>query len=47
MTNPENRVSNVTPLILLMPLEVAARLHVSEKTAVRIMQELPHFNLRP
>lgn len=47
LPNPENRVSNVTPPILLTPLEVAAHLHVSEKTAVRIMQELPHFNLRP
>jgi len=45
LTNPENRASNVTPPILLTPLEVAARLRVSEKTAVRIMQELPHVNV--
>ena len=45
LTSPENRVSNVTPPILLTPLEVAARLRVSEKTAIRIMRELLHVNV--
>ena len=45
LTNSENRVSNVMPPVLLTPLEVAARLNISERTAVQIMKELPHVNV--
>ncbi|MBQ6174181.1 MAG: hypothetical protein IJK28_06120 [Clostridia bacterium] len=45
LTNLENRVSNVTPPILITPLELASRLNVSEKTAIRVMKELPHVNV--
>ncbi len=45
LTNLENRVSNVTPPILITPLELASRLNVSEKTAIRVMKELPHINV--
>ena len=45
LTNLKNRVSNVTPPILITPLELASRLNVSEKTAIRVMKELPHVNV--
>ena len=38
-------MSNVTPTVLLTPAEVAARLNVCVKTAVRLMKELPHISV--
>lgn len=45
LTNLENRVSNVTPPRLLTPTDVAARLNVSERTALQLIHELPHINV--
>lgn len=40
-TNPAGQNNN-SPSVFLTPKEVANRLHVSEKSAKRIMMELPH-----
>ncbi len=45
LTNTENRVSNDTPTVLLTPVEVAERLNVCVKTAIRLMKELPHVSV--
>ncbi len=45
LTYSENRVSNATPPRLLTPTDVAARLNVSERTALQMIHELPHINV--